>query len=475
MTHATQGSVARRALDALARMPAWLTAAAEPDRISTLLASAVPELANGSLTLVGCEPRLRLKSDQPAWAVSYELELVDGGGREQTAKVAGSFSRPSEPAEPSSAEGSLAEGWRGSFPELGLDLELKGSEDKALPALEQLTDPERARRLLEDAIRVNHPDTRVRSCRPDVRRYKPGSRCTVFYELDLEPGSTGPGAVVAKTYRGDKGRNAFEGMRALWLADVNPRGNVRLAEPLAYLSDLRVLVQSVVPEETTLKERVREVFATGSEQALESLHAELAKAAAGLADVHACGVVHGETVTWKHELADVTELLDRLRPSLPDVVDSITPLLDLLEKEESQTVAQPVVPTHRSFRPAQVLIAQGRISFIDFDGLCMAEPALDVAMFRAALRDAGTRGTDKSAAFGPADVERGLAMLDAACDAFLSAYLQQAPVSPARVALWESLDLITTTLHCWTKVKPERLDTRTAVLDRHLTTSGLTG
>lgn len=475
MTHAPNGSPARRALDALGRMPAWLTAAAEPDRISALLNPAIPELASGCLTLAACEPRLRLKADQPAWAVSYELELVDGSGQGRTKKVAGSFSRPPEPAGPSSAQGSLAEGWRGRFPELGIDLELKGSEDKALPARDDLTDPERARRLLEDAIQVNHPDTRIRSCRPDVRRYKPGSRCTVLYELDLEPGSTGPGAVVAKTYRGDKGCNAFQGMRSLWLADVNYRGNVGLAEPLAYLPDLRVLVQSVVPEEITLKELVREVFATGSEQALEGLHAQLAKAAVGLADVHTSGVVHGETVTWKDELADVAELLDRLRPSLPEVVDSITPLLDTLEKEESQAGAEPAVPTHRSFRPAQVLIAQGKISFIDFDGLCMAEPALDVAMFRAALRDAGTRGKDKSAAFGPAEVERGLAMLDAACDAFLSAYLEHAPVSPARVALWESLDLVTTTLHCWTKVKPERLDTRIAVLDRHLTTSGLAG
>ena len=477
MTYTPQvpgASAARRALDALSHMPTWLTAPADADRISAVLRESVPELADGSLSLARCEPRLRLKADQPAWAVSYELELVDDTGRTTSAKVAGSFARPAAGASGTGeAAGSLADGWRGRFPELGLELKLEGTEDKGLPALEQLTDPEQARVLIEEAIRVSHPDTRVRSCRPDVRRYKPGSRCTVLYELELEPGSSGPRAVVAKTYRGDKGRNAYEGMRALWLAEVNSRGNVRLAEPLAYLPDLRVLVQAVVPEETTLKDRLRQLAVDDGGSVPVALGADVAKAAIGLADVHGSGVVHGETVTWKDELADVGELLDRLRPSLPDAVDAITPLLDALEKEESQTGPEPSVPTHRSFRPAQVLISGEEISFIDFDGLCMAEAALDVAMFRAALRDAGTRGTDKSAAFGPGDLERGLGMLDALSDTFLSAYVDRANVSPARVVLWESLDLLTSTLHCWTKVKPDRLGTRIAVLERHLATTGL--
>ena len=78
----------------------------------------------------------------------------------------------------------------------------------------------------------------------------------------------------------------------------------------------------------------------------------------------------------------------------------------------------PLVPTHRSFRPAQVLIDGGDIAFIDFDGLCTAEPAIDVALFRAALRDA----TLRHAPDDPASRRVREQAVSSACDEFLAAY-----------------------------------------------------
>jgi hypothetical protein len=109
-------------------------------------------------------------------------------------------------------------------PELDLLLETLPAA-AALPALPILTDAEQARTLLERSIRAGGPayqDIRMRSCAPNVVRYKPGSRCTILYGLEYPDGGAAqrnsPDLVVAKTYRGDKGCNAYEGMRALWEA-----------------------------------------------------------------------------------------------------------------------------------------------------------------------------------------------------------------------------------------------------------------
>ena len=151
-------------------------------------------------------------------------------------------------------------------------------------------------------------------------RHKPGSRCTVRYDLDLDPATSGaPTMVVAKTYRGDKGANAFAGMQALWDAPSRP-GEVALAEPIAYRHDLRLLVQGPVEEERTLKDLVRSTFAAPEDEratALDAVGAELAKAADGLAALHDSGIEHGEVVTWEEELGDVRNLIARLRGRCP--------------------------------------------------------------------------------------------------------------------------------------------------------------
>ena len=132
------------------------------------------------------------------------------------------------------------------------------------------------------------------------------------------------------------------------------------------------------------------------------------------------------------------------------------------------------MPTHRSFRPAQVLLHQGDIGFIDFDGLCTAEPACDVALFRASLRKAAAEAPSRTGLPAQMETASRLDVLDELCDRFLMRYQQVASVAPGRLLLWETVDLLTSVLHCWTKVKPRLLPIRVATLDRHLRTVGRT-
>ena len=60
------------------------------------------------------------------------------------------------------------------------------------------------------AAAPNYQDLRIEACAPKIMRYTPGSRCTILYRLqypaDLAAGRDWPAIVVAKTYKGGKGK-----------------------------------------------------------------------------------------------------------------------------------------------------------------------------------------------------------------------------------------------------------------------------
>jgi hypothetical protein len=356
------------------------------------------------------------------------------------------------------------------LPELGLSLAVEDG-DAALEALPDLTDPDRARPLLEGAIRSDgsHPELRIERCTAEVMRYKPGSRCTVRYQLELGPGADGPDVVVAKTYHGDKGANAYEGMRALWDTPLSRGDVVSLAEPLAYLPEQRVLVQGPVREDRILKDVVRATFAGGAEpSAVAALDTALARTAAGLAALHRSEAWHGELVTFEDERAELGRVVGRLGVPLPEVDGAAAALLARIDEVADRTPADPPRPAHTSFRPAQVLLHGDEVGFIDFDGFGRAEPGLDLGLFL---------GTTASVAVRAAPADRRAAALETVEDLtsrFLRRYQDDAPVSAERVALWQTLALLTAVLHCWTKIRPDRLAPNLMLLEHHVRSAGLT-
>lgn len=462
-------------LDAFGVLPPWLSSAMNGERVAASLGRHVTELRNGTQRLAGCTPeRLRSKGDQ--WLARYRLEVVAAEETRDVVLVGNLWSPARAPAVGTSdgtGAGFGEPGWQCTLPDLRLQLRTEES-DEALPALPQLVEPEAAARLLQPVLHdAGYPAT-ITSCEPVVVRYKPGSRCTVVVHLQYADGPAEvepPSPVVLKTHQGDKGRTAWEAMTALWRRPVSGHGAVVLAEPLAYLPQQRILVQGPVPEEVTLKELARTALADGSQEAVAGLEQELTKTARALAAVHGSGASYGRTATVEEEIAEVEEVVDRLSLSVPALRPAAAPVLRRLRDLSQAHGPDPVVPAHHDFRPAQVLLHQGAIGFIDFDGACMAEPALDVGRFRAKLRDIGICGLwmrDRHPS--PQAVAENLRLLDRLCEHFLEAYLTQAPVSRERVLIWETCDLVTSMLHAWTKVRIARLEPRLAVLRHQLAT-----
>jgi hypothetical protein len=484
----------RAALVPLGTVPAWLAAAVDPERVAAALVRHVPALASDALDLVSCTPeRVRLKAG--TWSVRYALDVRDASGATRTVRLVGELLDPSEDVgdDPTGGDGTGGDAtveedrgaddgapalsddatWRAWLPELRVRLHAQRA-DTALPALARLTDPEAAGALLAGCLseRAGAPEVRVLACRPDVVRYKPGSRCTIVYELDCADADDHRWTerVVAKTYHGTKGANAYTGMHALWQTDLARGDIVRIAEPLGYLSGDRVLVQRSIPEQRTLKDLLRATVVDLSPDMVDQLHAGLDQTADGLAALHRCGVEVGATVTLDDELAEVRELVERLDRAVTGVSAAVAPLLARMEELAARHPPDPSGPAHHSFRPAQVLMGDGGIGFIDFDNFCQGEPAMDVGLFLATIKDVGmsTASAAARAAGGAPPGTELLAWLQVLCDRFLARYEEHAPVSRARVDLWETSAVLTYALHCWQKVKPDALAAAMAVLDAQL-------
>ncbi len=365
-----------------------------------------------------------------------------------------------------------SDGWRMYVPELRVLLQMQ-RPDAQLEVLPHLTDPEHARALLEQSIRAHAPtyrDLHIESCRPDVLRYHPGLRCTIGYHLTYASneavGHAWPTFVVAKTYDSEQGQNAYDCMQALWGSTLGRRSAVIIAEPLAYLPELKLLVQGPIPAEQTLQALIGSALHANTPEALAALDDYMGKTAAGLAELHSAGMGIGTAHHWEDELAGVRAFVQRLTTAVPDLATAATPLFTCLESLAAMWPPDPPVPTHGTFRPSQVLIDHGRIGFIDFDSFCQA-------LFRVAIIDMGMSavlreehsGTELALTHGHMDR---LAQLESIADQFLAHYAALRPVSRQRVALWEALNILELVVRCWERVKPLRLKHIILMLERQL-------
>jgi hypothetical protein len=464
---------ALRSLSAFEVLPEWLAAGMYGGRVGASLEEHAAPLADGRYTLVSCAPK-RLRAKEEAWIPRYELEVAPAGGDPEPLVLVGRLWAPDqEPPESVTSPSTEDDPWTCWLPDLRLELHAEES-DEALPALSTLTDPTLAAEFLEPVIRAaGYENATIESCVTNVVRYKPTSRCTTVVPITYQEGTTGPSPVVLKTHVGDKGSTAWDAMRELWDRPETWRDTVLLAEPLAFEPDEKILVQGPIPEAMTLKELARNAIREGDPELLDSLRDGLAKTGRALAAIHASGAQYKRTATFDDELAEVQDVIDRLAVTVPSLKGAGAALIEQLADAGRQAPADDFVPAHHDFRPAQVLLHGDDIGFIDFDGASMAEPALDLGRFRAKLRDIGISTlTFKGEPLEGEPLAANLELLDDLCETFLAAYEENGTVSRARVALWETCDLMTGMLHAWTKVRLLRLDPRLVILHRQLATLG---
>jgi Ser/Thr protein kinase RdoA (MazF antagonist) len=146
-----------------------------------------------------------------------------------------------------------------------------------------------------------------------------------------------------------------------------------VVRPLAYLSDLRTLLQEEAPGTTLEEILLRERDTTGA----------VRRVARALAAFNQGDAPAG---TGPHLLADQVAVLERARrllgwacPHLRSEVESV------IEGVLAGLEEVPLRPTHRDLKPDHIFVDGERTIFIDLDSLARADPVLDPAYLLARL------------------------------------------------------------------------------------------
>src|SRR5204862_5381745 len=123
------------------------------------------------------------------------------------------------------------------------------------------------------------------------------------------------------------------------------------------------------------KDLLKAVLRGGTAKSIEEIRDRFTKTASGLAALHTC-TAHGKIFSFEEKMAEIRGRIVSLTSWIPGFDGALEPALARLDALAASHPPQRPVPSHRSFRPTQVLLCRGYVAFIDFDGFCEAEPAM---------------------------------------------------------------------------------------------------
>jgi aminoglycoside phosphotransferase (APT) family kinase protein len=213
----------------------------------------------------------------------------------------------------------------------------------------------------------------------------------------------------------------------------------------------------------------------GTYEAFDELADAMCQTARALAEIHKSGVKLDKVYGWENDMVQTRESVEELSVAIPQLAPAALPFLERLSNLEASSQPDPLVPSHGTFRPAQVLMYKEEIGFIDFDSCCNAEPAKDLGLFLCAFLRAGMATVDFDdieVSAEPLDDATRLARFErliSVSESFLDEYERNyKPVNRQRVALFEALELFILILHAWTKVKTRELRDIMYVLEHFL-------
>ncbi len=250
-------------------------------------------------------------------------------------------------------------------------------------------------------------------------KYKPGHRCVIAYEYTGRDNQVPAQTIIGKVFRDRRGQEYLEVQRALWEGGFGAEAadRIAVAEPIAYVSEMNMLVQSRAP-------------GSPFDQLLDlpGLEQRAALAAAAVAKLHDFRTCPRAAYSLEAELANLENWSAGLCTLRPDLASIFRLQLARLRSLAGDVPLVDPVPVHRDFHYGQLLFSGSLVTLIDLDLLALGDPAIDVANFAAHLEFLGIQ------------FRQNVHALDGAKEAFVQAYLRSRPMPAAaqRLAFYEA-------------------------------------
>ncbi len=297
---------------------------------------------------------------------------------------------------------------------VGESLVLLPDEDPELDRLGEAMDPEPMRRRFEAAPELDA--TLSRPPRIEALRYKPRLRCSLRYELETQSGvqvlfgkMLAQGGELLMSTLGRLDRQARE------LATMP-----RIAPPLVYWADMRLLLQRAVDRGDELHS-----IAFDQQRSVAERVAWMHTAGQRLAGLHSAGRPPGPSRSLRDDVQELTTYTKAIAAPDPELARKYS--LEVKRLSEAEGAGHESVPSHGAFRTDQFMIQDGELVLIDLDGYCWAEPSRDIGNLLGYIGWKSMRQPEH----GP--------FVEQAADQFLQGYASvREPPDARRIALFEA-------------------------------------
>jgi hypothetical protein len=247
--------------------------------------------------------------------------------------------------------------------------------DREMPSLAPALNPDEAQQRFDERLRHlagENGSLVLREIR--VSRYKPGRRCVIEYDLDVErqDQSSESLTLLGKVRVRRFGKSGYRMLRSLRDAgfDEDAPDGVRVPRPVGTIPEFRMWLQRKVPGQVSTELLARPGGAELARRISEAAH-----------KVHRANVPTERRHTMADELRILHERLPEVARGEPRWARRIGRLLAACERL-GESVPEPAPRgIHRDFYADQVLVDGPHLYLIDFDLYCEGDPALDIGNF----------------------------------------------------------------------------------------------
>jgi hypothetical protein len=348
--------------------------------------------------------------------------------------------------------------------------------DADLPVLMGATDRQALAPLLSAALQgLRGPGFAVEDCRVELVDYGRQQRATLRYRIRgrAAGATTAEDVVVYGKVTGD-GSGALAGPISVALREWQPHSPIgyrfNVPQVLAWIPELQLSLLEAIPGESligdALKGQLRGKPVAAGPMSLDQMIDACARIAATL---HTSGSQLGRRRTFEDELASLRRELAYLQPISPELGARLESWLDEIARVATRSQPLPLCFNHGDYTYGQLLFDGSGSGLVDFDSVCQAEPALDLAQFLTYVRVASLKTK-----LTP-DATR--ALIEQLGQRFLDTYAGlvggDARRLAERVAIYKALSLVRRTMRSWQKFKPGRIESALALLEEEL--AGLPG
>ncbi len=221
---------------------------------------------------------------------------------------------------------------------------------------------------------ISQNSRKVNLCAIRVIRHKPGRRCLIEYDLEIENPDISPQVItlVGKVRAKGTDINSYQLQQSLWnggFSDDSEDG-ISVPEPMGIVPEFQMWLQRKVPGTLAIKLLPEPNGIPLAQRIAEAAH-----------KLHQAGIPPKRRHRMADELRILHERLPMVAQLYPHLPRRLERVLEACENLGAATPEPQLRGIHRDFYPDQVIVDGHRLYLLDLDLYCEGDSGLDIGNF----------------------------------------------------------------------------------------------